>query len=275
MKNNSVGTALVLLFGAIFLVLTAFLVVNVLNRMPEIKAALGDEPTQTEAPSETLPTDATEKTLPTASEPTETEPPSAMQQAREAAADGTLQEKLESGDIDVWALFENAVVLGDARAVDFARYGYLDESRVLASEGDTIRNISDHINELAALQPEYVFLCYGLNDVTSGFWTTPLEYASELIELITQINITVPSAKVIVSAILPVTEDAQAENEQYENILQYSATVESTAVEFGLVFANSDVLLREHDEYYALDGIRLTTDFYPIWAADLMTAALS
>ena len=186
-----------------------------------------------------------------------------------------LRAQLESGEVDVWLLMEKSAVLGDVRAADFARYGFMDESRVFAGESDTVEAIATHLDELKALDPEYIFLCYGLNDASVGVWNTPEEYAAALILQISQLNQAVPNATVVVSSILPVQEPALSGTPQWQNLPQLSAAVEAACVEYGIRFVNNDALFKEHPEVYGADGIRLEKDIYRGWAINLIVGAKS
>lgn len=87
---------------------------------------------------------------------------------------------LENGELDVWREFNDAAILGDSRAVGFSFYDFVEDNRVFAENGATIRNIPDYIESLKALNPSNVFLCFGLNDIVMGFWETTEDYTAEL-----------------------------------------------------------------------------------------------
>ena len=55
---------------------------------------------------------------------------------------------LENGEIDVWQQFNDAAILGDSRAVGFEFYELVDNSRVFAEAGATLRDIPNYIDEL-------------------------------------------------------------------------------------------------------------------------------
>lgn len=193
--------------------------------------------------------------------------------AKKASENSTQTATQAANNDDVWALFANAAILGDVRAADFARYGYVEQTRVFAGESDTMQAIGTHLSALTALQPDYIFLCYGLNDASVGIWNTPEEYANALILEISQLNQAVPNATVVVSSILPVQEPALSQTPQWQNLPQLSAAVESACVEYGIRFAACDTLVRDNTALYGTDGIRLEQSFYPLWAKALSDAA--
>ena len=185
-----------------------------------------------------------------------------------------LLRKLYAGEMDVWTMFEDYVVLGDSRAVGFYYYDFLDKSRVLADGGNTIRNVADHLDEIEALNPAYVYLCYGLNDVSIGFWQTPEPYAEEMLEVVRSIEERVPGVTVVVSSILPARDPAFQRASKWYEIPDYSAAVERMCKENGIVFSNNNQIAEEHGDLYQPDGIHLQPKFYNYWGANLIIAAL-
>ena len=185
-----------------------------------------------------------------------------------------LLEELSSGEKDVWSMFEDYVLLGDSRAVGFYYYDFLPHSRVLAEGGDTIRKVADHLEDIRALNPSYVYLCYGINDVSIGFWDEPEEYAAEMIEVVHSINEVVPQAKVVVSSIFPATDPAFELSEKWRRIPEFSAAVHEACDENGIIFVDNDEIAAQHMDWFQPDGIHLMTYFYPLWAANLIIGVL-
>lgn len=180
--------------------------------------------------------------------------------------------QMTSGELDVWTLFEDYVLLGDSRAVGFSYYGFLPSARVLAEGGATIRNVDEHMAELRALNPAYIFLCYGLNDVSIGYWTTPEAYAAAFRQTLEKLQTALPNATVCISSILPARDPAFEKDADWYNIPQYSAAVKAVCAELNVPFADNDAISAEYAELWDVDGIHLRKEFYRYWAANLMTA---
>jgi hypothetical protein len=198
----------------------------------------------------------------------------AIRQAKLDAERDALIQKVLSGETDVWSMFEDYVILGDSRAVGFYYFDYLDKSRVLAGGGETIANIPDHLEEMKALDPSCIFLCYGLNDVSIGYWNTKEEYVAAMGEAIKNLQAALPNAKIIVSSILPARDPAFERASAWYNIPDYSAAVEAYCRENGIAFANNDKISAEHADLWQTDGIHVRPEFYPYWAANLIAAML-
>lgn len=185
-----------------------------------------------------------------------------------------LLRKLTDGELDVWSMFEDYVLLGDSRAVGFYYYDFLDKSRVLADGGNTIRNVADHMDEILALNPSSIYLCYGLNDVSIGFWPTKEEYAAEMLEVVRDLQEKLPEALVVISSILPARDPAFERASKWREIPDYSQAVEQMCKENGIVFVNNDQIAADHADLWDPDGIHLQIPFYKYWGSNLMIATI-
>ena len=191
-----------------------------------------------------------------------------LQEQKEA-----MVKSLEDGTKDVWSLFDSSVILGDSRGVGFYYYGFLPESRVLAAGGNTIRDIAGHEDQVVKLSPRYVFFCYGLNDVSIGYWDTPEAYAQEYAKILKEFQKKLPDAKFYVNSILPAQPQALEVSAAWANIPEYSEAVRKMCKENGFAFVDLDQLAADHTDLYdPVDGIHLRKEFYPYWGVEMVTA---
>lgn len=196
----------------------------------------------------------------------------AMRQEALAAQREQRIQELTNGEVDVWSQFEDYVLLGDSRAIGFYYYKCMPQNRVLASGGATIRDVATHMEEIKALNPASVFLCFGLNDVSIGFWHTPEEYAAEYKQVVESLKEAVPGVTVYVSSILPARDPAFERASLWREIPDYSAAVGAMCKENGIPFVDNDAISEEHAELWDPDGIHLREAFYPYWGANLLLA---
>lgn len=180
-------------------------------------------------------------------------------------------QKLESGDLSVWTLFEDYVLLGDSRAVGFEYYEFLDSNRVMAEAGATILKLEEHIPDIAAYNPSSIFLCYGLNDVSIGIWPTPEEYVTQFRDILGQLQAELPDAKVYISSILPARDPAFNTSSAWYDIPEYSAAVEQMCSQIdGCYFIDNDEICQLYADQWEIDGIHIRTPFYPHWATNMI-----
>ena len=202
----------------------------------------------------------------------------ALRLQAEADLENALNDRLsavDNGEESVWGLFKDYVILGDSRAVGFSYYDFLDDSRVIADGGNSIRDIADAIDAVKTLNPAYVYLCYGLNDTGVGYWDTAEEYAKEMDERITQLQAAVPGVTVVVNSILPATEAAMVNNPVWRKIPSFSAAAKEVCEKKGVPFVNNDPLAEKYmSTLWDEDGVHLMPEFYPIWARNMIAAAM-
>lgn len=185
-----------------------------------------------------------------------------------------LTAQVKSGEIDPFPLFQDYAVLGDSRAIGFYYSDFLDEERVFAKGGNTIRAIDSRLADLSTLNPSYVFLCYGLNDVSIGFWDNGEEHAVVYMEKIQLIRETLPDATIVVSSILPTTEAAYSVSKAWKKIPEWNKALKAACAENGVLFADCDWVFEEYHKYWVEDGQHLRPAVYPYWGGQLIITAL-
>lgn len=202
-----------------------------------------------------------------------------------------LLRQVKEGEVDPFTLFQDAVIMGDSRAVGFWYYGFVDESRTLTSTGATILEIRNQMDALEALNPAYIYLCYGMNDLKTGYWGSVERYVSKYMEYIAQIRERMPDAVVVVSSTLPYQDPAAlAEDEDeadkaamdkedeetaiWEQLPEWNAALAAACAENGVIYVDNTEICTIYAELWEVDGIHVKKPFYPHWAKNLVVAAL-
>lgn len=194
---------------------------------------------------------------------------------RRAAQKKEALDKLMDPNLDVWPLFKDYVILGDSRAVGFYYFDYLEESRVLAGGGDTIRNIEMHMDEIVELSPSYIFLCYGLNDISIGYWETSDKYIDEYMKVIDVLKKKLPDATIIISSTLPAQDPAFDVEPVWRDIPKWSEALGERCEKEGIIYVDNTQICEEHSDLWQDDGIHVREEFYPFWAKNLMAGAMT
>ena len=215
-----------------------------------------------------------------------------------AAQRDELIRQVKSGEQDPFTMFQDAVILGDSRAVGFFYYGFIDESRSLTGTGDTILNLPGKLDAIEAMNPRYVYLTYGLNDIKIGHWGSLEAHIADYMEGVQKIRERVPDAVIIISSILPYRDPSaqstgsqntgstsettpsssfgltEADKSRLAKIPQWNELMEKTCKEFGVIFVDNDAICEEHKDLWEADGIHMYKSFYPAWGKNLVVAAL-
>ena len=182
--------------------------------------------------------------------------------------------QLKDDIVDPLSMFQDYALLGDSRSVGYWFWDFLSKDRVLADGGHTIRKIPSHLDTLEQLNPSTIYLCYGLNDCSIGFWNTGEEYAEEYMDKVRQIRERLPEATIVISSILPAQDPAFAQSSRWYDIPEWNEALAAACEENSVGFADCSQLAAEHSNLYDPDGIHFREDFYPYWATELVIAAL-
>ena len=222
-----------------------------------------------------------------------------LRQRRLAELEAQREELLRSikaGEQDPFTLFQDAVILGDSRAVGFFYYGFVDESRNLTGTGDTILNIPGKLDTLQAMNPRYVYLTYGLNDIKIGHWASLEAHITEYMERVRQIRERLPDAVIVISSVLPYHDPSartdasgettptsgsssassltEADRKRLAQIPEWNRLMADAAREHGVIFVDNSDICTEYEDLWDKDGIHVFKAFYPHWGKNLIVAAL-
>ena len=185
------------------------------------------------------------------------------------------REALTNGDLTVWEQFTDYAILGDSRTMGFDQYGFLPSERILAHGGATIADIPEYMEQLKALNPSYVFQCYGLNDVSIGYWETPQAYTTDLGKAVESIRTELPDAQVFVNSIFPAQDPAFEQSEEWRKIPEYNEVIKAYCEENGYPYIDNTQIVEEHSDLYDEDGIHLQEDFYEYWAVNMLAEVMA
>ena len=185
-------------------------------------------------------------------------------QARKAEIEG-----LEGSEL--WAGFDGAVLTGDSRVVGFSIYTGIPSGSIFAQNGATIMALPGFIDGIAALDPERVYVAYGINDIKSGVGGgTAAAYALYAQERIRELEDALDGAEIYVNSILPASASLQARDPDYRKVYDYNTQLKEMCTRCGWHYIDNSELAEEHEDLYVSDGIHLTMGFYEYWARNML-----
>ena len=204
-----------------------------------------------------------------------------------------LLRQIKAGEQDPFPLFQDAVILGDSRAVGFFYYGFVDESRDLTGSGETILDLPKKLDALQAMNPRYVYLTYGLNDIKIGHWGSLQAHISEYLDRVMEIRERLPDAVIVISSVLPYHDPSartdatgettptsgsssltEADRKRLAQIPEWNRLMADAAREHGVIFVDNSDICTEYEDLWDKDGIHVFKAFYPHWGKNLIVAAL-
>lgn len=208
--------------------------------------------------------------------------PASVKQARKDIYQAKLDKQreqlvaqLNSGATDPFSLFKDYVLMGDSRAVGFWYHKYLDKSRCFCDGGHTIRKLEEYMDQVVALNPTAVYLTYGLNDCSSGYWDSIDVWVTEYMKLVNELQSRLPEATIVVSSIPQVNDDAYSKSARWKKLDDWNTALKQACRDNGVVYADCQQILIDHPNYLdPVDGHHFRKEFYPYWASCLVAAML-
>lgn len=183
---------------------------------------------------------------------------------------------VESGQVDVFALFDDYVIFGDSRVYGFGTYGFMPSGRVFAGGGDTILNVDDWLSTLKSLSPSNVYLSYGVNDMGLNLDETEAGSYGDLYEQqVNKILEICPDSHIYVNSIIPATPAAVEESPNWSNVDGYNAQLKKICEKNGWTYVDNTALVegKSTDSIYQSDGIHFLNSFYTPWAQNMIDAS--
>ena len=185
-------------------------------------------------------------------------------------------ESLENGDVSVWSQFSDAVVIGDSRAIGFSYYDLLPEERVLAHYGAYLYEIEDYyLDSLVQLNPKYVFIAIGINDIGNGVWATDEAFANAFGDVMDTIQAYLPNAVIACNSVLTCVEPALSDAAMWYEIPSFNEKLEIMCEERGYPYIDNSPLCEELSYLYEPDGIHVQYDFYEPWALNMIKGVVN
>lgn len=179
-------------------------------------------------------------------------------------------EAIANGELSIWGQFSDYVIFGDSRTVGFYFHEFLDKQRVLADGGLTIQDIDTYLPQMKTLNPSYLFLCTGLNDVSIGYWKTPEEYVTAYEEKIQMLKKELPDTQIIINSIFPAQDPAFERASAWKKIPEYNEAVKAWCEEKQYAYVDNTDVYEAYKDLYDVDGIHFKKDFYQYWAVNML-----
>ncbi|MGM9946520.1 SGNH/GDSL hydrolase family protein [Floccifex sp.] len=184
------------------------------------------------------------------------------------------KQAIENGELDVFSLIDDYVFYGDSRVMGYSAFGLLDSNRVFAASGNSLNNIPDWDSQLQSLNPSYVFISYGVNDMGLNLDGIEGGYDGLAKTQMNHILDIVPNAKIYLCSIIPCSPEALNKNPEWGNVSNYNAKLEKacSAIESCTYVDVTGLADGGNAPIYSGDGIHLTSSFYSTWLNAIVDA---
>lgn len=184
-----------------------------------------------------------------------------------------MEEAIQSGQVDVFALFDDAVIFGDSRVIGFSTYGFFPDSHVFASSGATIKDITNWVSQAQNANPSMIFFSYGVNDMgldldsEGGYDNLYQKQIQEIVKVC-------PDAQIVVNSIISATPAAIERSPRWDKVDEYNKKIKAMCKKNDWVYVdNSEICQDGHANIYQDDGVHFIQSFYKTWSENMIMTA--
>lgn len=167
-------------------------------------------------------------------------------------------------------IFTSSVVMGDSITAGFAEYDILNASSVVAEIGAGLEGAKEQAGKVKEINPQVVFLSYGVNDILSTQGDTDI-FINNYKGLIKELQEEAPNTKIFVNSIFPVSKQEREQEPIFEQLDIYNEALREMCDKQQIAYIDNTELVS--DRYYEEDGIHFKPDFYPVWAGRMAEVA--
>lgn len=168
------------------------------------------------------------------------------------------------------AIFANSVIMGDSISEAFTEFDILNPSSVVAKIGVELEDLDEQIESVVKINPQIVFLSYGMNDIIATQGDTKL-FTKEYDALIKKIQEKLPDTKIFVNSIFPVQKQEIEREPVFEKLDNYNEALHALCDKRQIAFIDNTSLVS--DQYYEEDGVHFKASFYPYWLTRMAEVA--
>lgn len=168
--------------------------------------------------------------------------------------------------------FTGSVVVGDSITEGLTAYNILSQDKVVYKRGVSIKNTESLLQTAIGLNPGNIFLAFGMNDMET-YKTDINSFIEVYKEKIEYVRQALPNAKIFINSIQPATAAVIAKRPDFSRVPQYNEALGKMCEELSITYIDNQYILEEHPEFYAQDGIHVTSTYYPIWLENMAEKA--
>lgn len=176
----------------------------------------------------------------------------------------------------VWSFINesNLVFCGDSRGIGFTTSGFVDYNHNVSNYSRTIYNIPDYYETLKTLNPHYIVICYGINDLGLYQWEGKEKYTEDLASFVYALRELIPGVDVYVNSIPPSLPSEYERGPAWALIPEWNEYIKNYCSEHDIHYVDISDLCNAHTEMYDVDGVHFFSEFYPLWGMRIITTII-
>lgn len=174
-------------------------------------------------------------------------------------------DNISTADIQKVFTEKSAVVCGDSMAEGLTAYKVLSESNVVWHRGRRIDNMDKDLDKIKTLNPNYLFLTYGSNDLE--LWTGRTKsFINAYTKTLDMLKEELPNTTIIINSILPASNKKTESDSSFSYQIEFNNALKDLANFYGITFLENSPFLSEKEKPFSSDGVHPKSFYYELWA---------
>lgn len=168
----------------------------------------------------------------------------------------------QSTDKNYKAIFADSVIMGDSISEAFTEFDLLNASSVVAKIGVELDELDEQVDSVKKINPQTVFLAYGMNDIIATQGDTEL-FVKQYDALLKKLQKKLPDTKIFVNSVFPVQKQEIEREPAFKDLEKYNQALHDLCDKRQIAFIDNSSLVS--DRFYEEDGVHFKASFYPYW----------
>ena len=175
--------------------------------------------------------------------------------------------------------FSDTVLFGDMIIAGIEDYGYLTSSTIVSDNNLTTDKALNYVSDVKDKNPSKVYVLVGLNDLNYGTRTAD-NVAERIGTLVSSLKESLPSAKIYVVSLLPITENFESKSSvkiKQTDIDEVNKKLAESSASMGMTFIDIADAFKDGSGYlntkFSTGGYNLNHNYYPFFLNKLAGAA--
>ena len=163
--------------------------------------------------------------------------------------------------------FANCLILGDSISQGLYAYEHLDPALVNAQKGVGVvlpdeTGFSAIEDQIIEAKPQKLFIALGMNDTISADADAEV-FAEAYKVMLDKFKKGLPDTQIYVNSILPVAQAAIQKDARFGCVPDFNVKLKELCESEKIEFIDNTELVKA--EYYEVDGIHMSSNYYPEW----------
>ena len=173
------------------------------------------------------------------------------------------------------AFFKNAVFLGDSITEGILLSGVVEDTKVVATKGMSVRRAVDKLAEISAASPEKLYVLLGINDLINYNMTVE-QHVNSYRTFLEAAKQQLPNTTIYVQSVFPLAKKYDGTKNQLSNakIDTFNTQLAAVCDEMQIRYIDVSGSIKDSEGYMladlSSDGLHVRISYYPFWLNILM-----